>query len=87
MSLLYTSKLGIPTPEEAGIGSKETEAANKEAGIGSKETEAANKEAGIGSKETEAANKEVKKRQTVTRKRKRYSTSQKINHRLIFFSI
>ena len=34
----------ITTPEEAGIGSKETEAANKEVRIDSKETEAANKE-------------------------------------------
>ena len=44
---------------ETGIGSKETEAANKVTGIGSKETEAANKEAGNGSKETEVANKEA----------------------------
>ena len=45
MNLLLYIKHRIPTPEEPGIRSKETEAAIKEAGIGSKETEAANKEA------------------------------------------
>ena len=33
MSLLLYFKRWIPTPEEAGIGRKETEAANKEAGM------------------------------------------------------
>ena len=75
MSLLRYSKRLIPTPKVAGVGSKETEAANKEAGVHSMVTEAANKEAGVGSKETEAANKEAEKLQTITRKRKRYLTS------------
>ena len=43
MSLLRYFKHQIPIPEEAGISSKETEAAIKEAGVGSMETEAANK--------------------------------------------